>query len=97
MSLSYRINLEPDDNGSLLVTCPALPKVTTFGDDESDAMKRARGAIEEAIAARMSEGQDIPDGDARGRYLVRLPAPAALRAELYQRVRRNGRPHKFTS
>jgi predicted RNase H-like HicB family nuclease len=67
MSLSYRINLEPDDNGSLLVTCPALPEVTTFGDDESDAMKRARGAIEEAIAARMSEGQDIPDGDARGR------------------------------
>jgi antitoxin HicB len=66
MSLSYRINLEPDDNGSLLVTCPALPEVTTFGDDESDAMKRARGAIEEAIAARMSEGQDIPDGDGPG-------------------------------
>ena len=28
MTLSYRVNLEPDDNGTLLVTCPDLPEVT---------------------------------------------------------------------
>jgi antitoxin HicB len=91
MSLSYRINLEPDDNGSLLVTSPALPEVTTFGVGESDAMKRARHAIEEALAARTSEGQNIPDGNSRGRYLIRLPAPAARKVEQYRRTRRISR------
>ena len=35
MSLTYPIKLEPDDNGTLLVTCPALPEVTTFGKNEA--------------------------------------------------------------
>ena len=75
MMLGYRIKIEPDDNGTLLVTCPALPEVTTFGDDEADAMRRAVGALEEAIAARMADGEDVPEGHQRGPRLVRLPAP----------------------
>jgi len=59
--LAYRIKIEPDDNGTLLVTCPAVPEMTTFGDNEADAMHRAVGAIEEAIAARMANGEDVPD------------------------------------
>ena len=39
MSLTYPIKLEPDDNGTLLVTCPALPEVTTFGEDEAEAFE----------------------------------------------------------
>ena len=42
--LGYRIKLAPDDNGTVLVTCPALPEVTTFGADEADALRRAVGA-----------------------------------------------------
>ena len=34
MKLAYDIKLEPDDNGTFLVTCPALPEVTTFGETE---------------------------------------------------------------
>jgi antitoxin HicB len=97
MSLSYRINLKPDNNGTLLVTCPALPEVTTFGENESDALKRARHAIEEALAARISGGQDIPGGNVRGRHLVWLPASAACKVELYQRRRRKLRPLKGKS
>ena len=55
--LGYRIKLEPDDNGTLLVACPALPEVTTFGENESDAIRHAIGAIEEAIAARIADGE----------------------------------------
>ncbi len=44
MSLTYPIKLTPDDNGTFLVTCPALPEVTTFGEDEADAVLRAQGA-----------------------------------------------------
>ncbi|HJU18433.1 MAG TPA: type II toxin-antitoxin system HicB family antitoxin [Stellaceae bacterium] len=48
----YTILLEPDDNGTLLVTCPDLPEVTTFGENVEDAMRHAIEAIEEALAAR---------------------------------------------
>jgi len=87
MTLAYRIKLQEDDNGTLLITCRALPEVTTFGDDEADAMVHARDALEEALAARISDGQDIPEGDARGPYLVRLPAIASLKVELYRQLR----------
>ncbi len=70
MMLGYRIKLEADDNGTILVTCPALPEVTTFGDDESDALQHAIGAIEEAIAARSADGQNMPKGRRGGRHLI---------------------------
>jgi antitoxin HicB len=88
--LGYRIKLEPDDNGTLLVTCPALPEVTTFGDDEAGALRHAVRAIEEAIAARMAEGEDIPQGHQRGPHLARLPALAVLKIELYRQLREAG-------
>lgn len=56
----YAVILVPDDNGTVLVTCPDLPEVTTFGEDEEDAMQRAADAIEEALAARISRRADIP-------------------------------------
>jgi antitoxin HicB len=86
----YRVKLETDDNGTILVTCPALPEVTTFGDDESDALLHATDAIEEAIAARMADGQDIPEGQQRGPRLVRLPALTVLKIELFRQLRRSG-------
>jgi antitoxin HicB len=87
MTLAYRVNLEKDDNGTLLVTCRALPEVTTFGDDEADAIAHAIGAIEEALAARISDGADIPAGDAKGSHLVRLRALTSLKVELYRQLR----------
>ena len=80
----YAVVLEPDDNGTLLVTCPDLPEVTTFGDDPEDAVQRAVGAIEEALAARIAHHDDIPPPSAPDRQMVkvgprrkiRLPPPA---------------------
>ena len=77
MSLTYPIKLEADDNGTLLVTCPALPEVTTFGEDEADAIKHARDAIEEAIAARMADGREVPAPKGRRGVLVTLPIPTS--------------------
>lgn len=84
MSLTYPIKLEPDDNGTLLVTCPALPEVTTFGEDEAEAIKHARDAIEEAIAARMADGREVPGPKGRSRVLVILPMQTSLKVELYR-------------
>ncbi len=88
--LGYRIKLEPDDNGTLLVTCPALPEVTTFGENEANAIHHAVSAIEEAIAARMAAGEDVPEGHQRGPRLVRLPALTVLKVELYRQLREAG-------
>jgi antitoxin HicB len=87
--LGYRIKLEPDQ-GAILVTCPVLPEVTTFGEDNVDAMRRAVGAIEEALAARVADGEEIPDGHQRGPNLVRLPALTVLKVELYRQLRATG-------
>jgi antitoxin HicB len=57
----YRVVLEPDDNGTLLVTCPDLPEVTTWGEDQDDALQRAADAIEEALAARIAHREPIPE------------------------------------
>jgi antitoxin HicB len=56
----YPVTLTPDDNGTVLVTCADLPEVTTFGEDEEDAIARAADAIEEALAARIAGREDIP-------------------------------------
>jgi len=88
--LGYRIKLEPDDNDTFLVTCPSFPEVTTFGESEGDAMRHAVGAIEEAIAARMADRQDVPEGNRRGPHLVRLPTLTALKVELYRQLREAG-------
>jgi antitoxin HicB len=85
--LGYRIKIEPDDNDTFLLTCPALPELTTFSDHEGEAALRALGAIEEALAARISEGREIPrletEAD-QGKFFVPLPVLTALKAGLYR-------------
>ena len=91
--LTYHVELTPDDNDTLLVTCPALPEVTSFGEDAQDALGYAVGAIEEALAARMAHKQDIPlpDGDSpTGQHAVRLSTQTALKVLLYVAMRRQG-------
>jgi antitoxin HicB len=95
--LAYIVKLTPDDNGTLLVTCPALPEVTTFGEDEEAAQKHAVGAIEEAIAGRISYGERLPppvraaeNAPGRNTRFVKLPAMIALKAQLYIVLRGSG-------
>jgi antitoxin HicB len=95
--LAYPIKITPDDNGTLLVTCPAFPEVTTFGDSRAEAQHAAANAIEEAIAARMSYGEPLPppvpaaeNNPGRNSMLVRLPVMTALKAQLYILLRESG-------
>ena len=60
--LGYRIELKPDDNGTVLVTCPDLPEVTTFAASEAEAPLRAKDAIEEALASRIADLEPISFG-----------------------------------
>ena len=83
--LSYPIKLEHDD-GAVLVTAPDFPELTTFGDDRAEAFMRAVGALEEAVAARISARQDIPVLS-QGKTRVSLPTLTAVKVILYQGMR----------
>ncbi len=90
----YPIRLKRDDNGSFLATSPDFPELTTFGDDRTQALARAGDAIEEAIAARMADREDVPypsrgtGGRAAVRQGVTLPTQTVLKVLLYQAMRR---------
>lgn len=89
--LAYTINMTPDSNGTILVTCPDLPEVTTFGEDEADALMRAVRAIEEALAARIADREDIPTpSPVLVRRVAPLPALTTLKVALYQSMRESG-------
>ena len=88
----YAIGMEQDGE-TILATCPTLPEVTTFGDDRAEALVRASSAVEEALAARVAHGQDIPapaEDAALARPYVRLPLMTALKVELYRALRSAG-------
>jgi len=90
MIVSYLIKLEQDDNGTLLVTCPQLPEVTTFVEDEEDAAARAVDAIEEALAARIADQRDIPKPTAIGRYRAAISLQAQAKVQLYWALQEAG-------
>jgi antitoxin HicB len=50
MIRKYHVTFTPDDNDTLLVTCPALPDVANDGDDVADALAHSRDSVETALA-----------------------------------------------
>jgi antitoxin HicB len=84
--LSYPVKLTPDDNGTILMTAPDLPEVSTFGADKADALVRAADAIATALKGRIRAREAIPAASAprRGQRRVRLPAIVATKLELYR-------------
>lgn len=88
----YPLNLAPDDNGTVLVTSPALPELVTFGEDRADALFRAQAALLTALASRMSAGQDIPAplADCPTGECIEVPPMHYLKAALYMLLRQRG-------
>lgn len=95
MTVAYPIKLAPDDNGTLLVTCPDLPGVVTYGEDRATAVRNAADAIETFIASLIADGLDVPRPRPGARRrpeiaLARLAALSSLKIELYWAVREAG-------
>lgn len=90
--LTYPATLLPDTNDTVLVTFPDFPEAATFGEDEVDALARAVGALEEVIASRMADREEVPRPSAvgEGQGGVRLPALTAAKVLLYQEMRAQG-------
>jgi antitoxin HicB len=81
----YRIRIEMDGD-TFFVTSPDFPEVTTYGETIEAAVGNGRDAIEEAIAARISEGRDVPvSAGKRGKkgHYIQLSTLSLLKAALY--------------
>ena len=98
--MMYLLRMTPDDNGTMLVTCPAFPELTTFGANEQDALDHALAAVEEAIAGRQKgdgvDGDPLPrpatDGE-RKRHKgpwVKLPLLISLKGQRHMAMRDAG-------
>lgn len=82
--------LSLEEGGGFLAEVPALPGCMSDGETPEEAIRDARDAIEEWIAAAEEEGRAVPspesERDYSGRCLVRMPKSLhrrlAERAEL---------------
>jgi antitoxin HicB len=88
----YPATLEPDDNGTLLVSFRDVPEAHTFGDDETEALRRGVDALVTALEGYIASRRQIPqpsaiDDEARA---VVLPMVSAAKLELYEAMRERG-------
>jgi len=56
----YLLDLKKDDNGTWLMTSQSFLELTSFAESEADAPIKGVGALEEAIVARIDDGDAIP-------------------------------------
>ena len=92
MMRGFPIALQHDDDGSVLATCPPMPEVTTFGVNVGAALLHSIGAVEEAIAARIADWQDVPaprQPTKADKGFAPLPMQTLLKVELYRYIKAN--------
>lgn len=89
--MRYRVQFTPDDNDTLLVTCPDIPEVATFGADEADARVRAADAIVTALQGRITARRNIPEPTEGGDgEWIEIGALVEAKLALYQAMRADG-------
>lgn len=91
--LTFAMDELEDGSHNWLVTAPAFPEITSFGDTQEEACRAGQRAIEEAIAARIADSEDIPppvsETPGKGRF-VEVSALVFLKCALYMLCRLEG-------
>ena len=87
----YPLTIEPDDNGTLLVSFVDIPEAHTFTDDEDQITARATDCALTALEGYMKDRRPIPtpSRELTGRAVV-LPPLAVAKIELYEAMRNAG-------
>lgn len=83
---TYPVTLTPDEeDGGFVVTFRDLPEAITQGDTVDECLEEAADCLEEAMAARIDDGLDIPEPSKRlsGEKMVSIPLQTAMKAALY--------------
>ncbi len=90
MQFVYPATLTPDEvDGGFVVTFRDWPEAITQGDTREAALSEAADCLEEAVAARIADGREIPPPSSAlaGEYGVSVPIQTALKAALYLAMR----------
>lgn len=89
---TYPVVLEPDDNGTVMVSFPDVPGAVSFGDDEDEALTRAVDALATMLIAYIGDRRQIPEPSRprQRQRTVTLPPLAAAKVALYQTMRQQG-------
>lgn len=84
--------LTPDrDEVGFVVTFRDLPEAITQGDSVEQSLSEAADCLEEAIAARIDDGLEIPKPSPTDKdVLVPVPLMTAWKAELYSAIEKSG-------
>jgi antitoxin HicB len=92
MNVGFNLEIEPDANDTLLITCPSIPGVVTFAESEADVARWSIDAILTLLQSLMNDGLTVPAGDAPAKdtTFVRLGVLASLKIELYTACRKAG-------
>ena len=88
----YPASLRTDHDGSYTVRFRDLPEAITGNRNRAQALAQAPDCLEEAVASRIADSEEIPEPSAaRARdVLIPLPAPMAAKAALYLAIRQAG-------
>ena len=91
--LRYPVDLERDDNETILVSFPDVPEAHTYGQNEDEALSHAPDALETALELYMDFKRDIPTPSRpkKRAKMVALPALTEAKVRLYRAMRQAGR------
>jgi antitoxin HicB len=85
----YPVVLEPDDNGTVMVTFPDFPEAQTFGDDEADALTRASDALATIVDGYIRARRPLPV-HSDGRHFAELSPLMSTKVQLYNAMQSLG-------
>jgi antitoxin HicB len=87
---NYPVDLNPDDDGTVLVTFVDLPGAT-FGEGETEALLHAADALETILIGLIGSRLDIPKASAaEGRHTVTPTLLGSLKLAVYEAMRARG-------
>lgn len=92
MKFVYPATFTELEEGGYLVTFRDFPEAITEGDDFKDATANAMDCLDEAVAGRIDDDEDLPAPSRRqaDEHFIALPVESAMKAALYLSVRAQG-------
>lgn len=88
--MDYRAILEPDSNGTVLISLPDLPGAHSFGADEADALAHGRDAMVTIIEALIKDRRVVPSPRNGPGPRIAVPALLAAKIALHNEMLKQG-------
>jgi antitoxin HicB len=88
-NFDYPVTLDQAAEAGFVVSFPDVPEAITQGEDEAEALIRARDALETALEFYTDKGEKVPvpSKAKRGQHVVRPAAPFWMKLAIYRTMR----------